>query len=112
MRILRHMVLVGWLVSCASAHAMTTGELLKLADARGAGNNAAMAFVLGAADMADALILLAPDIPQYCRPENVNGQQLLAVSKRYMENNPKDWHVPAVILIYRSFQNARPCPSK
>jgi len=113
MRILLHMILVGWLMACASANATpTTGEFLKLANSGSAGRATATAYLLGAVDMADGLTLAAPTLPQYCMPENVTQEQLLAMSKRYMENSPNDWHLPAFVLIYRALQNAWPCPAK
>ena len=36
--------------------------------------------------------------------------QVMAIAQSYMEENPKDWHLPAVYQIYDSLRDAFPCP--
>lgn len=112
MNFVRALMLSVLLVTATSACAMTTSEFLKFADNQGPSRAVLIGYVAGAVDMAGVLTFAASELPQYCAPENVKTEQILAVSKRYMESNPKDWHLPPVVLIYRALQNAWPCQKK
>lgn len=44
-----------------------------------------------------------------CIPEAATGNQLHEVALKYMRNNPKSWHQPAVAIIHRAMIDTYPC---
>ena len=47
---------------------------------------------------------------EYCIPKEAdNAEQLGLVVLRYLENNPKDLHIPAGLLVWAALKDAYPC---
>lgn len=46
---------------------------------------------------------------RFCSPPGVQLPQLVAVVSKYLENDPKNWNMPAWYLTLKAFEEAWPC---
>lgn len=126
-------VAVSFLCSSAPAHAFITGtQLAELCGAvrHPATNEIACAFYIsGAVDRGGWELLLKhrndvlpkpgePAVIQefrrnllslYCPPDEVQPQQTAAIVRKYLVDNPSEWHLPGAHLLVVALQRAFPC---
>lgn len=95
----------------SSAYAMSGEELLEglrdyanpnLSDAKWYGSGVSLGFVSGVAHVAIQYGIVCPK-------SSVSAKQLIAITKKYVEDNPSHWQLPAETLATNALIQAFPC---
>jgi len=97
--------------SVGAAHADMTGNDLKEACAALKGTQASvlcLGYIGGALDSMRA-INHALSVNTVCEPRGVTGDQLIAMTRKYLDDHPTDLHLQAASLIIDMITTAYPC---
>ena len=58
----------------------------------------------------EALVAYQQSALLACPPENIGFPQYTAVLRKYLEDNPQNWHEPLIGLVLLALIDAFPCP--
>tara|TARA_B110000459_G_C16157929_1_gene293812 strand:+ start:178 stop:504 length:327 start_codon:yes stop_codon:yes gene_type:complete len=83
----------------------------RLLEAINTNKDAAILFIYGVNDTFSLVQFGYKLEPKYCLPKALDdGNQLLLVVKKYLENNPSQLHESATILVSLALREPFPCP--
>jgi hypothetical protein len=113
---MRRILLVTALMSsfASPAAALITGNQLYDHCQNEATRSLCVAYITGIAEVTQLIALKADesDVRRrlgFCRPVGVINQQVVDVVVAYLENTPKDRHLPALVNILNALHNNWPC---